>query len=164
MPVDFSTFASRLSFDLNAGPVEVIHPGLHFQWLFGGQCFSFSADHTSRGLVDAWAGKVISVVKEFPAGRIGFSINDFSGKDCSTTPYNRQKNMEIIRAFPHVQAWTALVMQRNVTSQLTRLFIRAVPTGKLQANMFFSHVEALNWIRLQMNRHPQPLNISQPAQ
>jgi len=153
MTVDFASFASNVSFDLGAGPVELIHPGLAFQWLFHGRCFSFSADHTSRSLVDAWAEKIHSIVKNYSPGRASFSVNDFSGKDCATTPYNRQKNTEILRTYPHIQSYSALIMQRSASMQLAKFFIRTVPARNMHADIFFTYPEALNWIKRQIDSH-----------
>jgi hypothetical protein len=127
-------------------------------------CFSFSADHSSRGLVDAWANKIMSIIKDFPAGKISYSINDFSGKDCATTPYNRQKNTEILRAYPHIQSYSALIMQRNASMQLARLFIRAMPSRNMHANIHFEHVDALKWIKRQIDQHEPATKVSQQAE
>jgi hypothetical protein len=130
--------------------VEELVPGLTFQWLFDKRAIALSAEHTSRELVDAWADKIIEINKLWPDDRCLYILNDFSGKDCVSTPYNQQKNRELMKMFPHRKSVTALVVKQNLTMQLSRLFIRAIP-GNKKIYLSFNRDEALAWLKKQID-------------
>jgi hypothetical protein len=131
-------------------PIEDLVPGLTCQWLFNRHCLALTAQHSSVELVDAWAGKIIEVASSWPQHRTFFVLNDFSGKDCVSTPYNQQKNRELAKMFPHLKSVTALVVRQNLTMQLSRIFIRAIPMGNKKVQFFFKRDEALAWIQRQI--------------
>ena len=137
--------------DLSPSLIEELVPGLTFQWLFDHRAMALSAQHSSRDLVDAWANKIIDVARTWPTNRSLYILNDFSGKDCMVTPYNQQKNRELAKMFPQLKSVTALVVKQNLTMQLSRLFIRALP-GNKNVYLCFNREEALAWLKQQMER------------
>jgi hypothetical protein len=136
----------KLPFDPQAGPVETLHPGLTFQWLFNEQVMVFTAQHTSRELVDAWAARIMQLANSWPSGRVMYTINDFSARDCAVTPYNRQKNTELLASHPEIAFASAIVLQPNATYYLTRLFVRIVPQRN-KVLVTTSRNEAIIWMK-----------------
>jgi hypothetical protein len=133
-------------------PIEELMSGLTFQWMMDGQGMVFTAQNSSRTLVDTWANKIISICQTWDVNRRLYLLNDFSGKDCMTTPYNQEKNREIGRMFPHIQSTTAVVVKQDLTMMLSRLFIRALPNTR-NILLSFSRQEAYEWLLKQKARH-----------
>lgn len=128
---------------------EELCPGLTFEWLFDGRGFAFCAKNSSRLVVDTWYDKMVANAATWPANQAMFVLNDFSAEDCTMTPYNRQKNQEMVKLFPEIPNYGAVVMKRNVTMVLVRLFLKSVTkTGTTQ--LFFSRAEAIAWLQQQM--------------
>jgi hypothetical protein len=134
----------------NASPLEDLCPGLTFQWLFNRQAFGMYAEHSSHKLVDIWADKILEVTRTWPKDRTIFVLNDFSGKDCAVTTYNQQKNRELLRKSMGHKVVNALVVKQNLTMQLTRLFIRALPKDK-PIYLTFTREDALSWLKKQID-------------
>jgi hypothetical protein len=126
-------------------PIEELMSGLTFQWMMDGQGMVFTAQNSSRTLVDTWANKIISICQTWDVSRHLYLLDDFSGKDCIVTPYNQEKNREIGRMFPHIESTVATVVKQDLTMMLARLFIRAMPNTR---NVFlsFSRQEAYEWL------------------
>ena len=135
--------------ELRATELEELVPGLTFQWLFDRQGMAFYAQHTSRELVDAWFNRIVTINSTWPEDRYLFILNDFSGKDCVTTPYNQHKNRELMRMFPNRRTASAIVVKQNLTMQLSRLFIRALPSSK-SIYLTFSRDDGLIWLKKQI--------------
>jgi hypothetical protein len=135
---------------LDASPLEELCSGLTFQWLFNRRAFALCAEHSSHKLVDVWAEKIIEITKTWPKDRTLFILNDFSGKNCAMTTYNQQKNRELFRMFPGYKTVNALVVRQNLTMQLIKLFIRAVPSDR-PINMYFTREEATSWLMKQVD-------------
>jgi len=135
---------------LDASPLEELCPGLTFQWLFNRQAFALYAEHSSHKLVDVWAEKIIEITKSWPKNRTLFILNDFSGKNCTMTTYNQQKNRELFRMFPGYKTINALVVRQNLTMQLIKLFIRAVPSDR-PIHLSFTREEATRWLKQQID-------------
>ena len=130
--------------------IEELCPGLTFQWLFNGYAIGMYAEHSSHKLVDMWANKIIEISQTWPQNRPFFILNDFSGKDCSVTPYNQQKSRELLNMFPELKTYNALVVKQNLTMQLTRLFIRTIPGNRL-VHLTFSREDAIVWLKKQID-------------
>jgi hypothetical protein len=133
-------------------PIEDLIPGLTFQWMMDGQGMVFTAQNSSREVVDAWANKIISICQTWDVDRKMYILNDFSSKDCMVTPYNQEKNRELGRLFPHIQSTMATVVKQDLTMMLARLFVRVLPQSQ---NIFlsFSRQEAYNWLLKRKARH-----------
>jgi len=131
----------------DVSPLEVLHTGLTFQWIFDGKGIALYAENLSRGLVDAWANKLIEVGKTWPIDRPFIVLNDFSGKDCAVTPYNQQRNRELLKMFPQLRAVTAIVVKQSLTMHMSRLFIRVIPQTRAEVYLSFSRDEAMAWLR-----------------
>src|SRR5687768_16262751 len=144
---------------LEASPVEELCLGLTFQWLFNRRAFALYAEHSSHKLVDVWAEKIIDITTSWPKSRTLFILNDFSGKNCTMTTYNQQKNRELFRMFPGYKTVNALVVRQNLTMQLIKLFIRAVPSDR-PINMYFTREEAMIWLKKQVDME----HAAQPVQ
>ena len=143
--------ASLPSLELNASPLEELTPGLTFQWLFDRQVMAFYAEHSARTVVDVWADKIISVCHTWPPSRRLLMLNDFSGKNCAMTPYNQQKNRDLLKMFPHIQVANVTVVKQNLTMVLARLFLRAISGEKdKQVLLTFSRDEGLDWLKKQI--------------
>ena len=140
--------------DMSQSVIEELVPGLTFEWIFDRRAAAFSAQHTSRELVDAWANKIIELNDIWPRDHSFYILNDFSGKDCASTPYNQQKNRELVKMFPYRKTVSALVVKQNLTMQLSRLFIRALP-GTKNVYLSFSRAEALAWLKKQIDNDKQ---------
>lgn len=153
--VGLRTQTDSLPFDLEASaPVEVI-PGLTFQWLFGNLAVAFTALHASRPLVDAWANKVVDVAKDWPKERPFFCLQDFSAKDCASTPYARAKNKELQQSNSGLTVVSALVVQNNLTMQLSRFFINSLPRKKTKQEIFltFTRQDGLIWLKQKVDAY-----------
>src|SRR5687768_12055272 len=135
---------------LEASPLEELCSGLTFQWLFNRRAFALYAEHSSHKLVDVWAEKIIDITTSWPRNRTLFILNDFSGKNCTMTTYNQQKNRELFRMFPGYKTVNALVVRQNLTMQLIKLFIRAVPSER-PIHLSFSREEATRWLKHQID-------------
>lgn len=148
-PVDASPFELKAS-----EPVELT-PGLTFQWLFGDFAICFTALHASRTLIDTWANKVLEVARDWPAERPFFVLQDFSAKDCASTPYGRAKNKELQKSNTHLKLVAALVMQNNLTMQLSRFFINSMPQRKNKPEIYitFTRNDGLNWLKRKVDAY-----------
>jgi hypothetical protein len=144
---------SPKTLELKASPLEELASGLSFQWIFDHRAVAFYAQNTKRELVDAWFYKVIDIAKSLPENRVLFVLNDFSGKDCATTPYNRQKNRELLEMFPNRRTTTAVVVKENLTMQLSRLFVRVLPRRKVNVYLSFKREEAIDWLKQQLENY-----------
>jgi hypothetical protein len=134
----------------NVTPEEIVS-GLTVEWLFDKRVMALTAQHTDRELVDAWANKIIEVASTWSTERRLFILNDFSGKKCVVTPYNQQKNRELTKMFPNIKSSTAMIVQQNLTMQLSRLFVRMLPQNPHRLIfMTFSRAEALDWLKQQI--------------
>src|SRR5262249_35692149 len=127
-------------------PLEELHQGLTFQWIFDRRGVAFYAENATRGLVDAWADKLTEIGKTWPANRPFIVLNDFSGKDCAVTPYNQQKNRELLKLYPHLHSVTAVVVKHSLAMQMSRLFIRVIPRTKADIHLCFSRDEGMSWL------------------
>lgn len=136
---------------IDASPLEKLHPGLTFQWLFKGQAFGMYAEHSSHKLVDVWADKITEITRVWPKHRTLFILNDFSGKDCTVTTYNQQKTRELFRLFSGYKTVNALVARQNLTMQLIKLFIRAIP-GDRPIQLCFTRYDAMIWLNKQIEK------------
>lgn len=137
--------------DPDVSPLEQLHEGLTFQWIFDGKAVAFYAENTTRGLVDAWADKLIEISKTWPESRPLYVLNDFSGKDCAVTPYNQQKNRELLKMYPRRKSVTAVVVKQSLTMQLSKLFVRVIPSSRVNVYLSFSRDEALAWLKKQID-------------
>src|ERR1041384_8255743 len=129
------------SIDADTTPLETLCPGLTFQWILNHKAMAFYAEHTARSLVDTWADKLIEVARTWPETSTMFVLNDFSGKDCAVTPYNQQKNRELMKMFPRHRTVTAVIVKQSLTMQLSRLFIRVIPSSKASVYLSFSRID-----------------------
>jgi hypothetical protein len=133
------------------GDIVELYHGLTAQWIFDNRCLALSAEHTAPALVDAWANKIIEVASTWQPERTLYILNDFSGKNCVVTQYNQRKNRELIQMFPNMKSSTATVVRRNLTMQLSRIFIQTLPQNKnRQVYLTFTRQDALAWLKTQM--------------
>ncbi len=140
--------------DLAASPLEELCPGLTFQWLFNKRAFAFYAQHSSVHLVDIWFNKCVEIIQAWPENQPIFTLNDFSGKDCMTTPYNQQKNRELSKLVPPMGGFSAVVVRHSFSMQLSRLFVRILPSSH-HVHLTFHRDEGLLWLKKQLDLHAQ---------
>jgi hypothetical protein len=136
----------------SAPQVEELHPGLTFQWILDRRGIAFYAENSTRGLVDAWADKLIEIAKAWPRNLPLVVLNDFSGKDCAVTPYNQQRNRELLKMFPDLRIVTAIVVKQSLTMHMSRLFIRVIPKSKADVYLTFSRHEGLAWLKKRLDQ------------
>jgi hypothetical protein len=143
-------------FSLDAEPALTLTYGLSYQWLFKHQAVMFVAEHSERALVDAWIGKLTELATtdsntESPL----FILCDFSGKNCVSTPYAREKLRKHLGLHTRRKGIVAMVVQDSLNMQLSRLFIRAIRIPNYNANLFFKVSEGLIWLHKHVQAHQQ---------
>jgi hypothetical protein len=156
-----STSTRTLPFDLEAAPPEELVPGMTFQYLFNRQAIQFVASNSSRPVTDAWVDKVRAVAKDWPKDQTIFILNDFSCKDCVQTPYGRARSQELMKADTGLKVVSVMVVQNNLTMQLSRLFIRAVQRPYFRIHLTFNRDDGLIWLKKHIDEYrAQSKNLS----
>jgi hypothetical protein len=148
-----STSTPTLPFDLEADPPEELVPGMTFQYLFKRQAIQFIASNSSRAVTDAWVDKVKAVAKDWPKDQPIFIVNDFSCKDCVQTPYGRARSQELMKSDAGLKVVSVMVVQNNLTMQLSRLFIRAIQRPYFRIHLTFKREDGLIWLKKHIDEY-----------
>lgn len=150
---------ASLPFDIQAEPSEDLANGLTFQWIFNHQAVAFVAQHTERALVDAWINKLSVLGAQWPIEKPLFVFCDFSGKNCVSTPYARERNRQLLNAHPGRKLAVAMAVQDTFSMQLSRLFVRAFSSPQRNINLTFKATDGLIWLHKQVQAYQQAAQV-----
>jgi hypothetical protein len=154
LPIKYSLdLQDRVSFDLQAAPMEILVPEeLSFCQILNGKAIAFVASNATRRVVDAWISKQMELMKTWDANRISFMLNDFSAPSCVVTPYARERINDLVKASPHITAYTTTVLARSALSMPVVLLSNALNSAsrrrsKSQNMIFYKHDDAVQWLQ-----------------
>lgn len=131
------------------GPVE-IRPGLTFERLRDGAIIAFTITEMSRDMIDAWANSAVSHLNEWPTGKPFLNLQDFSQIESFTiTPYFRERVKDITGPRPEINGRTAVIVPRNFTMHVVRMFTRLLPSmgrSSRERDIFFEREKGMAWL------------------
>ncbi len=153
-PIKYSlNLQDRVSFDLQAAPIEILVPDeLSFSRILNGRAMAFVAFNATRRVVDAWVDKQMELLKTWDANRISFMLNDFSAPSCVVTPYARERINDLVKASPHITAYTTTILARSALSMPVVLLSNVINSAsrrrsKSQNMIFYKHDDAVQWLQ-----------------
>ncbi len=140
------------SFQPTSPDIEQIVPGVTLERLHDDQAFIFTISDISRVVIDAWAGKIKDLTRDWPDDRTFFAVNHFDGKRLNLTPYMRAKIQQLADWQPERRGYIAGVLPRTFFAQLMTLFLATMKRNNMTTRFFFTREEALVWLETAMKK------------
>jgi len=130
----------------DASSLQFITDHVTLEYLHDGHIAVFTIMDMSRESLDRWADKLKAVTLSWPTDRSALLVNHFASKNAGLTPYLRAKLQELQLWQPDRTGYVAAVFPRSITTQMVSIFLTAANRRNIQARIFFTREDAVNWL------------------
>ena len=128
---------------------EIYTSNVTRQWVVGYPIVIIKISDVTRSSVDQWF-EICKRTMEENEGDHVFALHDLTTKAMGFTPYSQAKSTELLRLYPELKVYTALLLQKTVIAQFIKHFLRFYSPGHHTVMIFFDREEALDWLFTKM--------------